>query len=306
LRNFDQSNAATGANGTLTGTHAHIESALVARIPFAQAARGTWHFRVNDATSFEQRTNERDQFGPNAEPAEHQDGISQFFYINSLIEYIDYLHRVGDAAHNNGFGQGDFPDTYPNQDRPLIGNVHIPNVLNPPNNTNDPAFLEATRFGQRVLIERLSGNRRPTDYRQSNELRSRLFAKRSGNRFAVPYHEGMHSISSPIAGLEGSPEGDALNEGQADLWAYSAAENPALGAYVVNGFKLRELTRASEKPRFAAVPSSRGFGSELFTIGDVGSRRLRRASRRRNLRRSHVGHTRVDADVRDGRQLQAA
>ena len=246
LRNFDQSNAVSGANGTLTGTHAHIESALIARLPFLQAARGTWHFRANDATNFEQRTNERDQFGPNAEPAEHQDGISQFFYINSLIEYIDYLHRAGDAAHNNGFGQGDFPDTYPNQDRPLIGNVHIPNVLNPPNNTSDPAFLDKllgldNAFslngtqevgGQQIIVN-------PTSYGHGYLLNDLAID------FAVPYHEGMHSISSPIAGLEGSPEGDAMNEGQADLWAYSAAENPALGAYVVNGFKLRELTRAA-------------------------------------------------------------
>ena len=246
LRNFDQSNAATGVNGTLTGTHAHIESALAARLPFAQAASGTWHFRANDPTNFEQRTNEREHFGPNAEPAQHQDGISQFFYINSLIEYIDYLHRAGDAAHNSGFGQGDFPDTYPNQDRPLIGNVHIPNVLNPPNNTSDPAFLEKllgldNAFslngsqeigGQQIIVN-------PTSYGHGYLLNDLAID------FAVPYHEGMHSISSPIAGLEGSPEGDALNEGQADLWAYSAAENPALGAYVVNGFKLRELTRAT-------------------------------------------------------------
>ena len=246
LRNFDQSNAATGVNGTLTGTHAHIESALLARLPFVQAAKGTWHFRANDPTNFEQRTNEREQFGPNAEPAEHQDGISQFFYINSLIEYIDYLHRAGDAAHSRGFGQGDFPDTYPNQDRPLIGNVHIPNVLNPPNNTSDPAFLEKllgldNAFslngsqeigGQQIIVN-------PTSYGHGYLLNDLAID------FAVPYHEGMHSISSPIAGLEGSPEGDALNEGQADLWAYSAAENPALGAYVVNGFKLRELTRAA-------------------------------------------------------------
>jgi len=246
LRNFDQTNAATGVNGTLTGTHAHIESALAARLPFAQALRGTWHFRTNDPTNFEQRTNERDQFGPNAEPAQHQDGISQFFYINSLIEYIDYLHRAGDAAHNNGFGQGDFPDTYPNQDRPLIGNVHIPNVLNPPNNPSDPAFLEKllgldNAFslsasqeigGQQIIVN-------PTSYGHGYLLNDLAID------FAVPYHEGMHSISSPIAGLEGSPEGDAMNEGQADLWAYSAAENPALGAYVVNGFKLRELTRAA-------------------------------------------------------------
>ena len=45
--------------------------------------------------------------------------------------------------------------------------------------------------------------------------------------------------------LEGAPEGGALNEGQADLWAYSAAENPSLGAYVVNGWLRRANIRAA-------------------------------------------------------------
>ena len=246
LRNFDQSNVATGVNGTLTGLHAHIENALADKLPFAQAARGTWHFRVNDTANFEQRTNEHEQHGAAAEPAEHQDGICQFFYINSLLEYIDYLHRAGDVAHHRGFGEGDFPDTYPNQSSPLIGNVHIPNVLAPPTNPQDPAFAEKllgldnafslngsqTIAGQKVVVN-------PTSYGHGylfNDL---------AIDFGVPYHEGMHSISSPIAGLEGSPEGGALNEGQADLWAYTAAENPVLGTYVVNGYLRRAAVRAA-------------------------------------------------------------
>src|SRR5437870_5750424 len=107
LRNFDQSNVATGVNGTLTGTHAHIENVLAGKLPFAQAAKGTWHFRINDQANFEARTDEQNNFGPNSEPAEHQDEVSQYFYINSLLEYVDYLHVAGDAAHHHGFGQGD-------------------------------------------------------------------------------------------------------------------------------------------------------------------------------------------------------
>ncbi|HXG66787.1 MAG TPA: peptidase M36, partial [Blastocatellia bacterium] len=141
LRNFDASNVVTGVNGTLTGLHAHIENALALKLPFAQAAKGTWHFREDNPANLEARTNERDHFGPAAEPAEHQDEISQFIYINSVIEYIDYLHRAGDAAHS-AFGEGDFPDTYPNQATPLVGIVHIPNVLAPPTNPQDPAFLD--------------------------------------------------------------------------------------------------------------------------------------------------------------------
>ena len=246
LRNFDQTNAVTGLNGTLTGLHAHIENLLVDKLPFAQAAKGTWHFRIDDPANFEQRTNELEQHGANVAFAEHQDGISQFFYINSLLEYIDYLHRAGDSVHNR-IGQGDFPDDYPNQSNPLIGNVHIPNVLDPPSpcsGTPDAIFVEQllgldnafslpasqTIAGQKVVVN-------PTSYGHGylfNDL---------AIDFGVPYHEGMHSISSPIAGLEGSPEGGAMNEGQADLWAYSAAENTELGAYVLNGFKFRDAVR---------------------------------------------------------------
>lgn len=246
LRNFDASNVVTGVNGTLTGAHAHIENALAPKVPFPQAAKGTWYFRNNDPANLEQRTDEHEQYGPSAEPAEHQDEISQFYYINSLLEYIDYLHIAGDAAHHRGVGQGDFPDTYPNQSVPLTGNVHIPNVLNPPNNPQDPAFVDKllgldnafslpeteTVAGQKITVN-------PTSYGHGylfNDL---------AIDFGVPYHEGMHSISTPIAGLEGSPEGGALNEGQADLWAYSAAENPSLGAYVVNGFMRRAAIRAA-------------------------------------------------------------
>lgn len=244
LRKFDDTNVATGINGTLTGRHAHIENALAARLPFPQAAGGTWHFRTDDPANFEARTNERDHVGPNAEPAEHQDGIAQFFYITSLLEYIDHLHVAGDARHSR-VGQGDFPDSYPNQSNPLIGNVHIPNVLAPPTNPADPNFVErllgldnafsisASRnvAGQTVVVN-------PTSYGHGflfNDL---------AIDFGVPYHEGMHSISSPIAGLRNVPEGRALNEAQADLWAYTAAENPELGPYVVNGFRLRQRTRS--------------------------------------------------------------
>lgn len=245
LRNFDQTNVATGINGTLTGLHAHIENALADKLPFLQAARGTWHFRVDDPANFEARTNERVHHGPAAEPAEHQDEICQFFYINYLLEYIDHLHRAGDARHNR-VGQGDFPDSYPNQSSPLIGNVHIPNVLNPPRNPQDPEFVDKllgldnafsipaslTIAGQKVVVN-------PTSYGHGFLLNDLAID------FGVPFHEGMHSISTPIAGFEGTPEGGALNEGQADLWAYTAADDPALGAYVINGFRLRQAVRAA-------------------------------------------------------------
>jgi hypothetical protein len=255
LRKFDPTNVVTGLNGTLTGTHAHIENVLAVKLPFAQAARGTWHFAKDDPTNFEARTTDAQHFGPGAEPAEHQAEISQFFYITSLLEYIDYLHRAGDLKHSR-VGQGSFPDTYPNQASPLIGNVHVPNVLAPPTNPSDPnfaakllgldnafsvsasseEFLGETPGGQNVVVN-------PTSYGHGYLLND------LGIDFAVPYHEGMHSISSPIAGLEndpnGAPEGSAINEAQADLWAYTAADNPVLGNYVLNGKDYRAAVRAN-------------------------------------------------------------
>ncbi|MDQ1522177.1 MAG: hypothetical protein QOE47_101, partial [Pyrinomonadaceae bacterium] len=255
LRKFDATNVITGLNGTLTGTHAHIENVLAAKLPFAQAALGTWHFAKDDPTNFEARTTDAAHFGPAAEPAEHQGEISQFFYITSLLEYIDYLHVAGDLKHSR-VGQGSFPDTYPNQASPLIGNVHIPNVLAPPTDPSDPAFadkllgldnafslsassdefLGETPGGQNVVVN-------PTSYGHGYLLNDLAID------FAVPYHEGMHSISSPIAGLEndpnGAPEGSALNEAQADLWAYTAGENPVLGNYILNAKDYRAAVRAN-------------------------------------------------------------
>ena len=95
------------------------------KLPFAQAAKGTWHFRTDDPTNFEARTNEVDHFGLAAEPAEHQDEINAFFFVTYLLEYVDYLHVGGDRG---GFGEGSFPDDYPNKTIPLPATVHIPNI----------------------------------------------------------------------------------------------------------------------------------------------------------------------------------
>ncbi|HWT03906.1 MAG TPA: M36 family metallopeptidase [Pyrinomonadaceae bacterium] len=251
LRKFDQSNIVTGATGTLKGTHALITNLSPLRLPFAQAALGTWHFAKDDPTAFEARTNEQAHYGPAAEPASHQDEISQFFYITSLLEYIDYLHVAGDAKHS-AVGQGDFPDTYPNQSTPLIGNVHMPNVLAPPTDPTSPTFLDEllgldnafslSLSSREVLGQDIAGQNvivNPTSYGHGYLLNNLAID------FGVPYHEGMHSISSPIAGLEGSPEGSALNEAQADLWAYTAANNPVLGNYPVNGHTYREYVRSN-------------------------------------------------------------
>jgi hypothetical protein len=241
LRKFDESSVVSGIEGVLTGDHAAITNALISKQPFAQAAAGTWHFD-RDELPLTGRTEEVDHL---EEPAGHQDEISQFFYITSFIEYLDYLHRAGDAVHSRGVGEGAFPDSYPNDDTPLSGTVHIPNVLNPPTDPSDPDFLRkllaldnafavpvSTEIeGQEVVVN-------PTAYGHGylfNDL---------AIDFAVPLHEGTHATITPIAGLEGSPEGGALNEGQADVWAYTIGENPTLGGYIVNAFRLRDLIRA--------------------------------------------------------------
>jgi hypothetical protein len=248
LRKFDPSNTVTGLNGTLTGTHTIVNNSLITKQPFAQAALGTWHFAKNDPLTFEARTNEQDHF---AEPAEHQDEINAFFFTTYLLEYVDHLHRAGDQGT---FGStGAFPDSYPNSQTPLPATVHIPDVITPIAGeeyppADDPEFVQkvlgldnAFALNVTPIIEEFIGGKspvvvNPTFYGHGFLLNDTALEG------TVPYHEGMHAITSPIAGLEGL-EGDALNEGQADMWAFTITDNPSLGDYVINGHRLRQLYR---------------------------------------------------------------
>jgi hypothetical protein len=249
LRKFDPTNRTTGLNGTLTGTHALVNNALATKLPFGQAALGTWHFRKDDPAALEARTNEIDQF---AEPAEHQDEINAFFFVTYLVEYVDYLHVGGD---NTALGGGAFPDDYPNKTTPLPATVHIPNIYlaldaaagELPDPT-DPAFAQkalgldnAIALNLTSLIEGVTATKSPVVVNPTVYGHGYYF-----NDLAlegtVPYHEGMHAITSPIAGLEGS-EGSAMNEGQADMWAFTITDNPSLGDYVVNAKGYRQLAR---------------------------------------------------------------
>jgi hypothetical protein len=235
LRNFDATNTTSGTAGELTGTHAHVHNALAVKAPFLQPPMTTWHF-ARDAQPLEQATREDFHFGPNAEPAEHQDETNIFFFINYLLEYVTHLHIGGDGGNA-------FPDDFPNKDAPLQGIVHLPDVLEIFDPTH-PDFLEqqlgfdnafsltiATEIeGQPVVVN-------PTAYGHGylfNDL---------AMEDIVPYHEGMHSISTPIAGFEEGLEAGALNEGQADLWAATISGDPSLGEYIVNGFRLRKAIR---------------------------------------------------------------
>ncbi|HEV8590865.1 MAG TPA: M36 family metallopeptidase [Pyrinomonadaceae bacterium] len=249
LRSFDAQNRMTGLNGTLTGTHALVNNALVTKQPFGQAALGTWHFRKDDPTALEARTNEQDQF---AEPAEHQDEINSFFFVTYLLEYVDYLHVAGD---NTTIGGGAFPDTYPNSNIPLPATVHIPNIymaLDAAGGTlpdpTDPDLAKkvlgldnAFALNLTSLIEGVLGQKspvvvNPTSYGHGYRMNDLALEG------TVPYHEGMHSVTSPIAGLEGT-EGSALNEGQADMWAFTITNNPSLGDYVIQAKGIRDRYR---------------------------------------------------------------
>ena len=248
LRKFDASNVLTGLNGTLTGTNTVVNNALATKQPFGQAALGTWHFAKDDPAALEARTNEIDQF---AEPAEHQDEINAFFFTTYLLEYVDHLHIGGDPGT---FGsQGAFPDTYPNKTTPLPATVHIPDVITPIGGgsyppATDPQFVQkvlgldnAFALNLTSIIESVTATESPVVVNPTSYGHGFLF-----NDLAlegtVPYHEGMHAITSPIAGLEGI-EGSAINEGQADMWAFTITDNPSLGDYVVNAKGIRQRYR---------------------------------------------------------------
>jgi|CXWL01.1.fsa_nt_gi hypothetical protein len=274
LRSFDASNIFTGLNGTLTGTHTVVNNALATKQPFGQAALGTWHFAKDDPVALEARTNEQDQF---AEPAEHQDEINAFFFTTYLLEYVDHLHIGGDTGT---FGStGAFPDTYPNKTTPLPATVHIPDVVTalqgeeyPP--ADDPEFVQkvlgldnAFALNLTPIIEEMTQMKSPIVVNPTAYGHGFLFND-TALEGTVPYHEGMHAITSPIAGWEGA-EGSAMNEGQADTWAFSITDNESLGDYVINGYRLRQLFR-----EIGRDPDSIGYirsGRSSLKYSDIGT-----------------------------------
>ncbi len=255
LRSFDPQNTVTGLNGTLTGTHALVNNVLPTKQPFAQAALGTWHFRQDNPTGFEARTNEQDQF---AEPAEHQDEINAFFFVTYLLEYVDHLHVAGDRQTAGG-SEGDFPNSYPNKSMPLPATVHFPNMylaLNVVlrNQVPDPADPNLAfkalgmdnAFAANVtgIYQSLTGMTAPEGVVNTTAYGHGFLMNDLALEGTVPYHEGMHAITSPIAGLEGGVEAGGMNEGQADMWAFTITDNPSLGEYVVNSKGLRDRARS--------------------------------------------------------------
>lgn len=252
LRGYNPGTNATAVGGLMTGPHAFVKNVLATQQPFAQAAGGTFHFRRNNAP-LEAQPDEADDL---AEPAEHIDEVNIFFFINYLLEYVDDIHRRDDLA-NSRLGTGKFPDTYPNSDRPLVGLAHMPDFTKALcedyldgcfDMTSAETIVKSTigldnAFSLPVVetVDTPAGPQtvyvNPTMYGHGYLLND------LGKDGAVAYHEGMHSISTPIAGLEGAPEGSALNEAQADLWAYTITDAEAIGEYSIQGKGYRQLFR---------------------------------------------------------------
>lgn len=243
LRNYNPGTNLTAVEGTMSGPNALIRNMLPTKQPFAQAALGTFHFRRNNAP-VEAQPNEVDDL---AEPSQHIDMVNNFFFVNYLVEYVKHLHIAGDRAHSP-FGEGHFPDTFPNSDRPLVGLVHFPSdagivgLSGPVDQTSPDTMLRSVLGMDNAfsVSETVAGQTvNPTAYGHGylfNDL---------GKDGPVVYHEGMHSISSPIAGLANVPEGRALNEAQADIWAYTITDDEVLGNYIVNGHVRRQRVRAA-------------------------------------------------------------
>ena len=245
LRGYNAGMNVTAVDGLFTGGHALVKNALARKQPFAQAAAGTFHFRTNNAP-LEAQPNEADDF---AEPAEHFDGVNMFFFINYLLEYVDDIHKRDD---NTGFGgQGAFPDSYPSSDRPLVGVVHVPNIG--ASSATYSSYIKADPIGVALgydnagsfpltqTVDTPAGPQKvvinPTIYGHGYLLND--LAKDG----PVAYHEGMHSITTPIAGWEGT-EGAAMNEGQADAWMYTITNEQTIGEHSVKGARYRARFRS--------------------------------------------------------------
>ena len=145
---------------------------------------------------------------------------------------------------------------------PLPATVHIPNIylaLDAAGGTlpspTDPDLLQkcsgldnAFALNLTSIIESVTATKSPVVVNPTSYGHGYYF-----NDLAlegtVPYHEGMHAITSPIAGLEGDIEGSAMNEGQADMWAFTITDNPSFGDYVVNATKYRQRARDAEAIR---------------------------------------------------------
>src|SRR4030095_15817495 len=111
-------------------------------------------------------------------------------------------------------------DDYPNKTTPLPATVHIPNFYLAIDAANgelpDPTNPD---FVQIVL---------GLDNAVAFNLTSLI--------------EGVTASKSPVVVLEGE-EGSAMNEGQADMWAFTITDNASLGDYVVNAKGFRQYFR---------------------------------------------------------------
>lgn len=276
LRGYNPGMNLTAVNGTLTGAHALIKNTLATQQPFVQAAQGTFHFRQNNAP-LEAQPNEADD---RAEPAEHFDGVNMFFFINYLLEYVDDIHVRDDAIHNP-VGTGDFPNNYVNSDRPLVGLVHIPNIgasaeIYAPYIENGEAVEVVTGYdnaGSLNLSQTVDTPAGPQKVVINPTIYGHGFLLNDPAKDGpVAYHEGMHSISTPTAGLEGAPEGAAMNEGQADLWAYAITGGETIGEHTIQGARYRQLyrDRGIDPNQLGWIRSARSTlkYSQLGTLGD--------------------------------------
>jgi hypothetical protein len=276
LRGYNPGMNATAVNGILTGPHALVKNTLATQLPFVQAAQGTFHFRSNNAP-LESQPNEADD---RAEPSEHFDGVNMFFFINYLLEYVDDIHKRDDSVHNP-IGTGDFPDNYVNSDRPLVGLVHIPNIgataeIYQPYIDNGEALevvLGYDNAGSLPVTQTVDTPAGPQKVVVNPTIYGHGFLLNDPAKDGpVAYHEGMHSISTPIAGLEGGPEGAAMNEGQADCWAYAITNGETIGEHTVKGARYRALFRSRgidpDKIGYIRTARSTLKYSQLGTLGN--------------------------------------
>jgi len=146
---------------------------------------------------------------------------------------------MSDDTVHQPIGQGSFPDNYYEQRQAAGRTTTLPEMPGrraggPIDTTNQDTILHSTlalTMPSRLIFRKTSVRGWSTeDHCQSNRFTARLSIQRSGKRWRVVYHEGTHSIFTPLVGSQ-APGGGALNELKPISGPNTITDAEAIGEY---------------------------------------------------------------------------